>query len=46
MKYNNSSKSVLLPVLIALALATGILIGVYLPRKNPVSQQSSFQGEK
>ncbi len=43
MKYNNSSKSVLLPVLIALALATGILIGVYLPRKNPVSQQLAFR---
>ncbi|MFZ0281751.1 MAG: S41 family peptidase [Bacteroidales bacterium] len=43
MKYNNSTKSVLLPLLLALSLVAGILIGIYLPRKNPAPQQSGFR---
>ncbi len=43
MKYNNSNKSVLLPLLLSLSLIAGILIGIYLPRKNPVQQQSGFR---
>jgi carboxyl-terminal processing protease len=43
MKYNNSNRSILLPLLLALAITGGILIGIYLPRKNPVLQQSSLR---
>ena len=43
MRYNNSNKSVLLPILLAIALVTGILIGFYLPRRSPVAPQSAFR---
>ena len=31
MNYNNNKRSIILPVLLAVALATGILIGKFLP---------------
>ncbi len=43
MKYNNSNRSVLLPLLLAAALVAGILIGVNLPRKTVIPQQSGFR---
>lgn len=43
MKYNSSNKIALLPILLGLSLAAGILIGIYLPRRNPVPQQSGFR---
>ncbi len=43
MKYNNTTRSVILPVLLAVSLVAGILIGVYLPSKNKVSQQTGFR---
>jgi len=43
MKYNNSNRSVLLPLLLALSMIAGILIGIYLPKKDPLPQHSSFR---
>ncbi len=43
MKYNSSNKIALLPILLGLALAAGVLIGIYLPRRNPAPQQSAFR---
>lgn len=43
MKYNNSNRSVLLPLLLALSLTAGILIGNYLPKQNSSSQHSTFR---
>jgi carboxyl-terminal processing protease len=43
MKYNNTNRSVILPLLMAVALVAGILIGIYLPGKNSVPQQSGFR---
>lgn len=43
MKYNNSKRSVLLPLLLAFSLVAGILIGVYLPKKTALPQQTGFR---
>jgi carboxyl-terminal processing protease len=43
MKYNNTTRSVILPLLLAVSLVAGILIGVYLPSKNKAPQQSGFR---
>jgi len=43
MKYNNSSRNILLPLLLALALLTGIIIGVFLPGANKTVQQHGFR---
>jgi carboxyl-terminal processing protease len=43
MKYNNSNRSVLLPILLALALVTGMLIGIYLPKKSALPQNSNIR---
>jgi carboxyl-terminal processing protease len=37
MKYNNSPKSIYLPVILAITVVCGILIGLYLPKKNYLS---------
>jgi carboxyl-terminal processing protease len=43
MKYNNSDRSILLPILLALSLVAGILIGIYLPGKNSNQPQSTLR---
>ena len=43
MKYNNTNRSIILPLLLAVALVAGILIGIYLPGKNSSPQQSGFR---
>jgi len=43
MKYNNSGRSILLPILLAVSLVTGIMIGFYLPGKYKVPRQSAFR---
>jgi len=43
MKYNNSGRSIFLPLLIALTLALGILIGKYLPRSELLPQHSNIR---
>jgi carboxyl-terminal processing protease len=43
MKYNNSNRSVLIPVLFSITLVAGILIGFYLPVRNKAPQQSAFR---
>ncbi len=43
MKYNNSNRSVLLPILLAIAVAAGILIGINIPGKKSVPRQLSFR---
>ncbi len=43
MKYNNTNRSVIVPLLMAVALVSGILIGIYLPGKTSVPQQSGFR---
>jgi len=43
MKYNNTNRSVILPLLLAIALVAGILIGIYLPGRNSAPQQSAFR---
>ncbi|MDP4224535.1 MAG: PDZ domain-containing protein, partial [Bacteroidota bacterium] len=43
MRYNNSNRSVLLPLLLAVAIVAGILIGVNLPKKTVIPQQSGFR---
>jgi carboxyl-terminal processing protease len=43
MKYNNTNRSVIVPLLMAVALVAGILIGIYLPGKNSAPQQSGFR---
>lgn len=43
MKYNNTNRSVILPLLLAIALVAGILIGIYLPGRNGAPQQSAFR---
>jgi len=43
MKYNNTNRSVILPLLLAAALMAGILIGIYLPGKNNTPQQPVFR---
>jgi carboxyl-terminal processing protease len=43
MNYNNPKRSVSLPVFIALALAIGILIGIYLPGRNDGPPNASIK---
>jgi carboxyl-terminal processing protease len=43
MNYNNTKRSVFLPVLLAIALATGILIGKYLPAENSLPPHSNIR---
>jgi carboxyl-terminal processing protease len=43
MKYNNTNRSVIIPLLMSVALVAGILIGIYLPGKNSEPQQSGFR---
>jgi len=43
MKYNNSGKSILLPIMLAVALVAGIMIGFYLPGKYKAPRQSAFR---
>lgn len=43
MRYNNTKRSTLLPVLLALTLAGGILIGIYLPKQNLMTQNTGIR---
>lgn len=43
MKYNNTTRNIILPLLLAVALVAGILIGVYLPGNNQSSPQPGFR---
>jgi carboxyl-terminal processing protease len=43
MKYDNTKKSIFLPLVIALCLAIGMLIGIYLPGKNSTSPGSGIR---
>jgi len=43
MKYNNTRRSILLPVLLAVFFTGGILTGLYLPKGRPVPQQSGLR---
>ncbi len=43
MKYNNSTKSVFLPLMIAAAVALGVMIGLYLPKEDNRSQHSNIR---
>jgi len=43
MKYNNTTRSVILPLLMAVSLVAGILIGVYLQGRNQASPQPGFR---
>ena len=43
MKYNNTNRSVILPLLLAIALVAGILIGFYFPGKYKAPQQTGFR---
>lgn len=43
MKYNNSERSIRLPLYLSLALVAGILIGIFIPGKNPPQSQPGFR---
>ncbi len=43
MNYNNSKKSIYLPLILALTLALGVFIGKYLPEENMMPQHSSIR---
>ena len=43
MNYNNPKRTVSLPLIMALSLVIGILIGIYLPGKNLVPQNASIR---
>jgi carboxyl-terminal processing protease len=43
MKYNNSNRSVFLPLIIAASIATGILIGIYIPGRHSASQNTNIR---
>ena len=43
MNYNNSKKSILLPLILALTLASGIFIGKFLPKQEGYPQHSSIR---
>jgi len=43
MNYNNSKRSVFLPLMLALSLALGIFIGKYIPGKNDLPQHSNIR---
>ena len=43
MNYNNPKRTVFLPLVIAFSLAIGMLIGIYLPRKDMVPQNANIK---
>ena len=43
MKYNNSLKSISLPIIISASIAIGVLVGVTLPKKNVIPETSSLR---
>ncbi len=43
MKYNNTRRDIILPLVAALALAAGIVIGIWLPDRNSAPQQTGFR---
>lgn len=43
MKYNNTTKAILLPVLLSVAVVVGILIGLYLPTERNMSQHPNIR---
>lgn len=43
MKYNNPLKAILMPLLLALAVATGIIIGIFLPHESDIPQHSNIR---
>lgn len=43
MNYNNSNRSIILPILLALSVATGILIGKILPSDSVIQHHSSIK---
>jgi carboxyl-terminal processing protease len=43
MNYNNSKRSIFLPVLLAITLAGGILLGLFLPRQSDIAQHASLR---
>ena len=43
MKYNNTNRNIFLPLLVAISLAAGILLGIYLPRENDVQQRTGLR---
>ena len=43
MNYNNPKRSIFLPLIISLSLATGMLIGIYLPGKNLVPPNAGIR---
>jgi carboxyl-terminal processing protease len=43
MSYNNPKRSIFLPLMLALSLIVGILIGIFLPRQNLMPQHSSIR---
>ncbi len=43
MKYNNSNRSVFLPLILSITLALGVFIGFYLPRKDNIPQHSNIR---
>ncbi len=43
MNYNNTKKSIFLPLMLGLSLALGILIGKYLPGENNIPQHSNIR---
>lgn len=45
MKNGNSKRSILLPMIIALSVIAGILIGIYLPRKSDDPQHFGFKSK-
>jgi len=45
MKYNNTGRSVILPIIVAVSFAAGILAGVYLPGKRGDSYHSSIRSK-
>jgi carboxyl-terminal processing protease len=43
MKYNNTNRSIFLPIILAASLAIGVLIGKYLPIEENLSQHSNIR---
>lgn len=43
MNYNNSKRSIFLPLLLAISLAGGILLGIYLPKQSDMPQHPSLR---
>jgi carboxyl-terminal processing protease len=46
MKYNNSDRTVFLPILLAVAVVVGILIGLYLPRSASIHSNIRSRNDK